>query len=137
MNSACTGFESTVGMSRRQILKSFGMGLGSMALADMIGQSVLGASAAGPNFPAKAKRVIFLFQSGGPSQMDLYDYKPMLNERHGQELPASIRGNQRLTAMSGNQASLPLAGSPFKFKQYGESRPGNCEPVCMNVTPGP
>ena len=122
MNSACTGFESTVGMSRRQILKSFGMGLGSMALADMIGQSVLGASAAGPNFPAKAKRVIFLFQSGGPSQMDLYDYKPMLNERHGQELPASIRGNQRLTAMSGNQASLPLAGSPFKFKQYGESR---------------
>ena len=75
----CTGFESTVGMSRRQILKSFGMGLGSMALADMMGQSALGASDAGPHFPAKAKRVIFLFQSGGPSQMDLYGYKPMLN----------------------------------------------------------
>ncbi|MGB0580560.1 MAG: DUF1501 domain-containing protein, partial [Limisphaerales bacterium] len=74
-----------------------------------------------PHFPAKAKRVIYLFQSGGPAQMDLYDYKPLLNERHGEELPDSVRGNQRLTGMSGNQASIPMAGTPFKFKQHGQS----------------
>jgi hypothetical protein len=74
-----------------------------------------------PHFAPKAKRVIYLFQSGAPSQMDLYDYKPLLNEKHGQELPDSVRKGQRLTGMSGNQSSLPLAGSPFKFKQHGQS----------------
>jgi hypothetical protein len=69
----------------------------------------------------KAKRVIYLFQSGGPSQMDLLDYKPLLNEKHGEQLPAEVRGEQRLTGMSGNQSSLPLAGSPFKFSQHGQS----------------
>jgi hypothetical protein len=71
-------------------------------------------------FPARAKRIIYLFQSGAPSQLDLFDYKPLLNEKHGTELPQSVRMMQRLTAMSGNQASLPLVGSPFKFRQYGE-----------------
>jgi hypothetical protein len=70
---------------------------------------------------AKAKRVIFLFQSGGPSQIDLMDYKPHLNKVHGQQLPDSVRQGQRLTGMSGNQSSLPLVGSPFKFAQHGES----------------
>lgn len=79
------------------------------------------ASSVGLHFPAKAKRVIWLFQSGAPSQMDLYDYKPLLNEKHGEELPDEVRGNQRLTGMSGNQSSLPLAGSPFKFSQHGDS----------------
>ena len=107
------------------------MGIGSIALADMLGRTDLAAadsqqqpamqSPSGIHFAPKAKRVIFLFQSGGPSQMDLFDYKPTLNVRHGEELPKSIRGNQRLTAMSGNQASLPLAGSPFMFKQHGDS----------------
>lgn len=69
----------------------------------------------------KAKRIVYLFMSGGPSQMDLYDYKPKLKEHNGMELPASVRMGQRLTAMSGNQATLPLAGSKFKFEQYGES----------------
>jgi hypothetical protein len=73
------------------------------------------------HFPAKAKRVIYLFQSGGPSQMDLYDHKPILKERHGQQLPEEVRKGQRLTGMSGNQSSFPLAGSPFKFSQYGQS----------------
>lgn len=119
----CTGFESTVGMPRRQFLHRFGAGLGSLALANMMSQSSAAAinSLAGLHHPARAKRVIFLFQSGGPSQMDLYDYKPTLNERHGEELPDSVRQGQRLTAMSGNQASLPLAGTPFKFSQHGES----------------
>ncbi|MEZ6120575.1 MAG: DUF1501 domain-containing protein [Pirellulaceae bacterium] len=119
----CSNFVSTAGWSRRQILQSFGMGLGGLAASQLLAQesSNQSASAKQPHFAAKAKRVIFLFQSGGPAQMDLFDYKPLLNERHGQELPASVRGMQRLTAMSGNQASLPLAGTPFKFAQYGES----------------
>ncbi|MEO1526961.1 MAG: DUF1501 domain-containing protein, partial [Planctomycetota bacterium] len=82
---------------------------------------------AGLHQAARAKRVIYLFQSGAPSQIDLWDPKPTLNERHGTELPESVRKGQRLTAMSGNQASLPLAGSPFKFSKYGESGLEMCE----------
>jgi hypothetical protein len=59
--------------------------------------------------------------SGGPSQMDLFDYKPLLNEKHGEELPDSVRQGQRLTGMSANQAALPLAGSVFQFQQHGQS----------------
>lgn len=73
------------------------------------------------HFPPKAKRIIYLFQAGGPAQQDLFDYKPMLNEKHGQPLPDSVRGTQRLTAMSSNQSVIPLAGSPFKFAQHGQS----------------
>ena len=110
-------------MSRRGFLNSFGMGLGGLALADLVGGSEASASGVlpGPHLPAKAKRVIYLFQSGGPSQMDLLDYKPLLNEKHGEQLPEEVRGGQRLTGMSGNQSSLPLAGSPFKFAQHGQS----------------
>ena len=67
--------------------------------------------------PPKVKRIIYLFMSGGPSQLDLFDYKPELNRRHGQQLPDSVRGSQRLTGMSGNQSSIPLVGSPFSFSQ--------------------
>tara|TARA_B100000809_G_scaffold266229_1_gene327954 strand:+ start:623 stop:2023 length:1401 start_codon:yes stop_codon:yes gene_type:complete len=110
-------------MSRRELLGKFGMGLGGIALADLLaGQAgaddgVLDKLHHAP----RAKRVIYLFQSGAPSQMDLFDHKPLLKEKHGTELPESVRKGQRLTAMSGNQASLPLAGSPFKFQQHGES----------------
>ena len=106
------------------------MGLGGVALAEMLGKAALGEGPAadgaggvlgGFHFPPKAKRVIYLFQSGGPSQLDLYDHKPLLNEKDGEQLPDSVRGDQRLTGMSGNQSSIPLAGSPFKFAQYGES----------------
>ncbi|NIP96955.1 MAG: DUF1501 domain-containing protein, partial [Akkermansiaceae bacterium] len=119
----CPGFENPIGLSRRQALQSFGMGLGSIALADLLhaeGAAPQGGSRPG-HPPAKAKRVIFLFQAGGPSQIDLYDWKPKLKEDQGKELPASIRMGQRLTAMSGNQASLPLVGTPFKMQQHGES----------------
>jgi hypothetical protein len=121
--SACTGFESTLGMGRRGFLNSFGLGLGGVALADLLGggdASAMG-KLAGSHLAPKAKRVIYLFQSGGPSQMDLLDYKPLLNEKHGEQLPAEVRGKQRLTGMSGNQSSLPLAGSPFKFARHGQS----------------
>ncbi|MEM9237407.1 MAG: DUF1501 domain-containing protein [Verrucomicrobiota bacterium] len=121
----CTGHESPVGMSRRSFLNSTGIGLGGIALADMMSRAQAGGLSTGQldglHFPAKAKRVIYLFQSGGPSQMDLFDYKPRLNLEHGQELPESVRKGQRLTGMSTNQASFPLVGSPFEFKQHGES----------------
>ena len=125
----CSGYDHSnhSNHSRRDILKSFGMGMGSLALADLMQNQTAAAaesySEAGPiSLPvAKAKRIIYLFQSGGPSQMDLYDYKPKLKELEGQELPDEIRKGQRLTGMSGNQASLPLVGCPFEFAQHGES----------------
>lgn len=124
MRSLCSGYEAAVGLTRRRFLHQFGMGLGGMALSSLMadstsvaGEGVLQALHHAP----RAKRVIFLFQSGGPSQMDLFDHKPILNEKHGTELPDEIRQGQRLTAMSGNQSSLPLVGSPFKFGQHGES----------------
>jgi len=73
-----------------------------------------------PHFPPKAKNVIYLFQSGAPSQMELFDYKPKLAEVRGQDLPASIRNGQRLTGMTSGQAHFPVAPSIFSFKQYGK-----------------
>jgi uncharacterized protein (DUF1501 family) len=123
MNPLCTGFESPLGMSRRRFLNEFGLGLGGIALASLLGRDAEAASGVleKTHHAPKAKRVIYLFQSGGPSQMDLFDHRPLLNEKHGTQLPDEVRKGQRLTAMSGNQASLPLAGSPFKFTQHGES----------------
>ena len=74
-----------------------------------------------PHFVPKVKRVIYLFQSGAPSQLDLFDYKPELIKRNGQELPKSILGDQRLTGMTAGQTSFPLAGTQFSFNQYGQS----------------
>ena len=99
--------------TRRHFLNA---GLGSLALAEL-----MRADARPADIAPKAKRVIFLFQAGAPSQLDLFDHKPVLKAKHGTELPASVRGGQRLTGMSGNQASLPLVGSPFQFRQHGES----------------
>lgn len=105
---------------RREFLNHFGAGLGTIALADLLNRKTASAEASVAKV-ARAKRIIFLFQAGAPSQMDLFDYKPLLNEKHGTELPDEVRGGQRLTGMSGNQSSLPLVGSPFKFAQHGES----------------
>jgi len=116
-SSLCTGHESPLGLNRRNFLKRFGGGLGGLALANMLHAE----SGAGLHHPAKAKRIIYLFQSGGPSQIDLFDYKPRLIQESGKELPDSVRRGQRLTGMSGNQASLPLVGSPFAFSQHGKS----------------
>jgi hypothetical protein len=111
-------------LSRRQVLNQLGLGLGGWALAELLAQDACGAAVergilGDPHHPPKARRIIYLFMSGAPSQLDLFDYKPLLNERHGQQLPDSVRGNQRLTGMSGNQSSIPLVGSPFKFSQRG------------------
>jgi len=101
--------------NRRHFFGKSAAGIGGMALSSLMGKSTA------PDFAPKAKRVIYLFQSGGPAQQDLFDYKPLLNEKNGQQLPPEVRGQQRLTAMSAGQSSIPLAGSQFKFGQYGES----------------
>ncbi|WP_435007850.1 DUF1501 domain-containing protein [Tundrisphaera lichenicola] len=118
-------------MNRRDFFGRFGLGLGGAALSTLLRGEASGATAdgtnpfrgalPGPHFAPKAKRIIYLFMSGGPSQLDLFDYKPVLNERNGQDLPDSVRQGQRLTGMSSNQATLPLAGSAFKFAQHGQS----------------
>ncbi|MCP5523976.1 MAG: DUF1501 domain-containing protein [Verrucomicrobiales bacterium] len=125
----CTGPLPAAGLSRRMFLNRFGLGLGGIALSGMLGPAPalagtppgadLGILGGRLHHPARAKRVIYLFMAGGPSQLETFDYKPLLNERQGQELPESVRMGQRLTGMSGNQASLPLAGSAFKFNQHG------------------
>ena len=122
--SHCQNF--TPNYSRRDFLSKTSLGLGAAALASLISPREL---LAGPDtgvlgtlhFAPKAKRVIYLFQSGGPSQLDLYDHKPLLREKNGEELPDSIRGGQRLTGMTAHQASFPMAGSQFEFNQYGQA----------------
>jgi hypothetical protein len=120
----CTGAGEPP-ITRREWLLRFGMGLGGIALSEMLASPASAAADRGVlgdlHFAPKAKRVIYLFMSGGPSQLDLFDYKPLLNQRHGEQLPDSIRAGQRLTGMSGNQSSIPLVGSPFKFAQHGKS----------------
>jgi|SRR5579875_2016932 uncharacterized protein (DUF1501 family) len=116
---------SLLSLNRRTFLGHCGMGLGTAALWYLIGRDVVAAPLQGvlkaPHHPPKARRIIYLFMSGGPSQHDLFDYKPLLNKMNGQDLPASVRMGQRLTGMSAHQATLPLAGSIFKFARHGKS----------------
>lgn len=113
--------------NRRLFLQSTGAGLGGAALATLLNPapSIAMASEQGlpalPHFAPKAKRIIYLFQSGAPSQMDLFDPKPTMVNRQGEDLPASIRQGQRLTTMTSGQATFPVAPSIFKFNQYGQS----------------
>ena len=107
--------------NRRVFLRSGVAGLlssvlGSTALATLLAEE----QAALPHFKPRAKRVIFLCQSGAPSQMDLFDYKPELEKHHGEEIPATLRQGQRLTTMTSDQRSLPLTASKFEFKQHGK-----------------
>lgn len=109
-----------LGITRRHFFGQAAAGLGGVALASLA--SPAGASSMGlPHFRPRARRVIYLFQSGGPSQIDLWDDKPRLRAEHGEPLPDAIRRAQRLTAMSANQSSIPLAGSPFSFRQAGDN----------------
>ncbi len=108
-------------MTRRHLL---GKSVGLAALASLLGRDAAAKQPGQPgfpNFPAKAKRVIYLFQSGGPSQIELFDYKPRLVEFQGTDLPASIRGGQRLTGMSATQSSFPVVPSKFSFARHGQS----------------
>ena len=113
-------------MNRRSAMKA-GVGLGSIALAGMMGNSAQASVKGGPN-PAdymtikpKAKRVIYLFMAGGPSTIDLFDFHPEMRKIHGTELPDSIRNGQRLTGMTSGQKSFPCVAPMFDFKKYGDS----------------
>src|SRR6266498_3426953 len=111
-------------LTRRHFFARTAAGVGTAALASLLGRD-LEAATAGlpglPHFPPKAKRIIYLFQSGGPSQMELFDYKPRLTEFQGQDLPESVRMGQRLTAMSATQSSFPVVPSRYKFARHGEA----------------
>jgi hypothetical protein len=107
-------------LTRRHFFGQTANGLGAAALTSLLSRE-LGANSTLPqsHLPAKVKRVIWLFQSGAPSQIDLFDYKPRMADFHKQELPASIRMGQRLTGMTSGQTSFPVVASKFQFAQHG------------------
>lgn len=117
--------------TRRHFFGKTASGLGSIALAHLLGADGANAAKASaaprgglpglPHFAPKAKRVIWLFQSGGPSQLETFDPKPDLAKLHGEELPASVRKGQRLTTMTASQSSFPLVESAFEFQRHGEA----------------
>ncbi|MEM1358911.1 MAG: DUF1501 domain-containing protein [Bacteroidota bacterium] len=122
--------EARLRMNRRHFFSKASLGLGALTLGNLLGcsktrdnpsEEAVAAFTKRFHLPVKAKRIIYLFQSGGPSQYELYDYKPMLRQRHGEELPKSVQGEQRLTGMTAGQATKPMAGSLFGFKQWGKS----------------
>src|SRR4051794_1192262 len=112
--------EFRLAMSRRHFFNRCGVGLGTAALASMLSEEGLASASQGgstatgglpdlPHLAPKAKRVIYLFQSGGPSQLELFDYKPQLEKLRGQDLPDSVRRGQRLTGMTAHQTHFPTA----------------------------
>jgi hypothetical protein len=129
-------------MTRRHFFKKGAYGLGTAALASLLGSAAsralaspassassgvfAGSSPIGglpdlPHFAPKAKRAIYLFMSGAPSQMDMFDYKPAMNDWFNKDLPDSVRGNQRLTTMTSGQTRFPIAPSKYAFQQCGKS----------------
>ncbi len=116
-------------LTRRHFFGRLGGGIGSVALASLMEPRLFAESTGGQaggqltglHHAPKAKRVIYLFQSGGPSHIDLIDYKPALRAHHGDELPASIRMGQRLTGMTSGQSKFPCVAPMFEWKQHGKS----------------
>src|SRR5438067_1092460 len=106
-------------MNRRHFFNC--AGLGTAALASLLELDGRAAQPSLSHAAPKAKRVIYLFQSGGPSHLELFDYKPKLVKVHGTDLPDSIRQRQRLTGMTSGQKSFPVIATKFKFKQYGRN----------------
>jgi hypothetical protein len=121
--------ENGLNHNRRKFLSRLSLGIGSFALGSLLMPDLFASKedeemlmAGLPHFAPKAKRIIYLFQNGAPSQLDLFDYKPMLQKMQGEDLPASVRMGQRLTGMTADQKKFPMAGTAFNFSQYGESR---------------
>ena len=117
-------------INRRKFLTQTSLGLGGLALSGLLnngftqtnqGLPLSGGLSGLPHYLPKAKRIVYLFMSGGPSQIDLFDYKPKLKGMQGEELPDSVRKGQRLTGMSAGQSALPITPSLFEFKQRGDS----------------
>ena len=121
--------ENRFNITRRHFLGKLSLGIGSVALGSLLVPDLFSNTEevgevpplGFTHFAPKAKRVIYLFQNGAPSQLESFDYKPKLREMHGEELPASVRMGQRLTGMTSGQKQFPLVGSYFDFKQHGES----------------
>src|SRR5436305_11377590 len=114
--------------TRRQFFRRFGNVVGTAALASLWPEFAHAADAplikgapVGPHFAPKAKQVIYLHMVGGPPQMDLYDYKPVMGDWYDKDLPESVRMGQRLTTMTSGQARFPVAPSKYKFAQHGRS----------------
>lgn len=119
--------------SRRYFLQRMTSGLGTLGLASLLNEKLfaadrnagprneIGGLTSLPHYPARASRVIYLFQSGGPAQMDLYDYKPGLQAKFGQDVPRSVYPDERKTTMTSAQSKFPVAPSIFNFKQHGDS----------------
>ncbi|MCE9545393.1 MAG: DUF1501 domain-containing protein, partial [Planctomycetia bacterium] len=124
-------------MTRRSLFCGAAQGVGRAALASLLADDLLGgatgAQAAGgpslaaakglpelPHFAPKAKRVVYLFQAEGPSHVDLFDYKPIMRKLHGTDLPASIKGTQRVTGMTSGQQHFPVVAPLWPLKQCGE-----------------
>jgi hypothetical protein len=119
--------EHRLHLTRRHFLAHSGFGIGSAALACLLHEDARASDTPHqglpglPHFAPRAHRVIYLFQSGGPSQMDLFDPKPTLRDRRGEDLPASIRMGQRLTGMTATQDRFPVAPSIYRFRRHGQS----------------
>src|SRR5438876_3295408 len=122
-------FQNPLSMTRRHFFGRTATGIGAAALGSLLNPNLFSALSGEaesnkfilgkPHFAPKAKRVIYLFMAGGPSQMDLLDYKPMLEKYHQSELPESVRMGQRITTMTSGQKTLPVVKSIFKFQQHG------------------
>ena len=114
--------EHRLAITRRHFFSLSSTGIGIAALGSLLNPKAFGGGLPGlPHFAPRARRVIFLHQSGGPSQMDLFDHKPKLDKLRGSELPDSIRRGQRITGMTSGQSTLPVANSIFKFSRHGQS----------------
>src|SRR5919201_36980 len=117
-------------LPRRQFFGRTATGIGTAALASLLNERLFAADADASlktqgvlpalHFAPKAKQVIYLFMSGGPSHIDLFDYKPKLREYHGKELPASVRMGQRVTGMTANQKAFPCVSPMFQFARHGQ-----------------
>jgi len=125
MNIPPPFLQEPLGVTRRHFFSKTARGLGAIALSSLLPREIFAQMPGGlpefPNFAPKAKRVIYLFQAGAPSQIELFDHKPLLNKLNGEQLPESVRGTQRLTGMTSQQSSIPLAGSVYPFAQSGRS----------------
>jgi hypothetical protein len=107
--------------SRRELLSRFGYGIGAAALHSLLGGApAQAATGAFPNFAPSAKRVIFLFQAGGPSHLDLLDYKPTMKGRFNEDIPPSVFGTQRITGMVAQQDRFPVMPTMYGYQQYGQ-----------------
>ena len=132
-------FEHQLLQTRRQFFGTSGLRMGDLALATMAGTSMFRSTVGNaederatskvhpplaglPHFAPKAKSIIYLHMNGGPSQIDMWDYKPLLVEQFDKDLPDSIRKGQRITTMTSGQARFPVASSKFKFAQHGQSQ---------------